>query len=85
MKLQKEIEIKIQRLGSRSNNAMLIINHLFRRPIVDAQMAIEITKLSLPSVYKLINELEELKILEEITGGKRSKLFVFRDYLELFK
>lgn len=85
LKLEKEIEIKIQRLGSRSNNAMLIINHMFHKPIIDAQIANQITKLSLPSVYKLINELEELKILEEITGGKRGKLFVFKDYLELFK
>jgi len=85
LKLQKEIEIKIQELGSRSNNAMLIINHLFQRPIIDAQLAHQITKLSLPSVYKLIKALEDMKILEEITGGKRGKLFVFNDYLKLFQ
>ncbi len=85
LKLKKQIEIKIQDLGSRSNNAMLIINHLFQRPIIDAQIAHQITKLSLPSVYKLIKELEDLKILYEITGGKRGKLFVFNDYLKLFK
>ena len=38
-KLQKEVEAKIQGHGSRSNNAMLIINHLFQKPIIDAQMA----------------------------------------------
>lgn len=85
LKLQKEVELKLQDLGSRSNNAMLIINHLFQRPIIDAQIARQITKLSLPSVYKLIKELEDLKILNEITGGKRGKLFVFNDYLKLFK
>jgi Fic family protein len=85
LKLQKEVENKIQVLGSRSNNAMLIINQLFNKPIIDAQLANQITKLSLPSVYKLIKELEELKILEEITGGKRGKLFMFKEYLELFK
>lgn len=85
LKLQKEIEVKIQSLGSRSNNAGLIINHLFQRPIIDAHLAQKITKLSLPSVYKLIRELEELQILEEITGSKRGKLFVFKNYLNLFK
>ena len=85
LKLQKEVEGKIQELGSRSSNAGLIINHLFQRPIIDAQMARQITKLSLPSVYKLIKELEDLKILDEITGSKRGKLFVFNDYLKLFK
>jgi len=85
LKLQKEIEVKIKCLGSRSNNAMLIVNYLYHKPIIDAYSAKQITKLSLPSVYKLINELEELKILEEITGGKRGKLFVFKEYLELFR
>ncbi len=85
LKLQKEVEGKIQELGSRSSNAGLIINHLFQRPIIDAQMARQITKLSLPSVYKLIKELEDFKILDEITGSKRGKLFVFNDYLKLFK
>ena len=85
LKLQKEIEIKIQGLGSRSNNAMAVINHLFRRPVIDAQLTKEITGLSMPSVYKLISELEELGILTEITGGKRGKLYMFEDYLNLFK
>ncbi len=85
LKLQKEVEGKIQDLGSRSSNAGLILNHLFQRPIIDAQMAHQITGLSLPSVYKLIKELEDFKILDEITGSKRGKLFVFNDYLELFK
>jgi len=85
LKLQKEIEIKLQKLGSRSGTAMLVINHLFQRPIINAQIAHQITKLSLLSVYKLIKELEDFKILNEITGGKRGKLFVFNDYLQLFK
>ncbi len=85
LKLQKEVEIKLQKLGHRSSNALLVINYLFQRPIIDAQMVHQVTKLSLPSVYKLIKELENLKILNEITGGKRGKLFVFNDYLKLFK
>lgn len=85
LKLQKDVELKLQGLGSRSSNATIIINHLFQRPIIDAKIAQQITKLSLPSVYKLIKELEDLKILDEITGSKRGKLFVFNDYLELFK
>ena len=85
LKLQKEIEVKIQKLGSRSSNAIQIINTLYQRPIINAQMTQQITKLSLPSVYKLIKELEDMNILNEITGGKRGKLYVFREYLELFK
>ena len=85
LKLQKDIEGKIQGLGSRSANIQLVINHLFQNPIIDARIVKLITKLSLPSVYKLLSELERLEILKEITGGKRGKMFVFDEYLNLFK
>ena len=34
--------------------------------------------------YKLINDLERLDILKEVTGGKRKRLFVFYKYINLF-
>lgn len=85
LKLQKETEAKIQRLGSRANNAQLIVNHLFQKPIVDAQKVKELTSLSSPSVYKLIDDLENLEILTEITGAKRGKTYLFKEYIRLFK
>lgn len=84
LKLQKEVDAKIQQLGSRSNNAQLIMNHLFQRPIIDAQKAKELTGLSSPSVYKLIDDLEKLEILKEITGAKRGKIYLFKEYTKLF-
>jgi Fic family protein len=85
LKLQKEVEVKLQTLGSRSYNAQLILNHLYQKPIVDAQKVKELTGLSSPSVYKLIEELEKLEILTEITGAKRGKIYLFREYTKLFK
>lgn len=84
LKLQKEVDAKIQQLGSRSNNAQLLMNHLFQRPIIDAQKARELTGLSSPSVYKLIDDLEKLGILKEITGAKRGKIYLFKEYTRLF-
>lgn len=85
LKLQKEIGTKIQVLGSRSNNAQLVINQLFQRPITDAHRVKELTKLSFPSVYKLIDELESLEIITEITGAKRGKMYLFEEYINLFE
>jgi len=84
LKLQKEVDAKIQKLGSRSKNAKIIINYLFQRPIIDAAKVKELTNLSSPSVYKLIYELENLEIIEETTGGKRGKIFMFKKYTKLF-
>jgi len=85
LKLQKEVEVKLQTLGSRSYNAQIILNHLFQKPILDAQKVKELTGLSSPSVYKLIEELEKLEILTEITGAKRGKIYLFGEYTKIFK
>ncbi len=84
LKLQKEVEVKLQTLGSRSHNAQLILNHLYQKPIIDAQKVKKLTNLSSPSVYKLIDKLEKLEILTEITGAKRGKIYLFREYTKLF-
>lgn len=85
LKLQKDIDLKIQALGNRIKDAQSIINYLYRHPIIGNQKAIELTELSAPTVYKLIAKLEELGIIKEITGGKRNKLYLFEEYIELFK
>ena len=85
LKLQKDVDAKIQSLGSRSTNAQLILTYLFQRPIIDAQKVKELTNLSPPSVYKIIDDLERLEILTEITGAKRGKIYLFKDYTKLFK
>ena len=85
LKLQKEIDTKLQSLGRRSHNAQIVINHLFQRPIIDLHKVKNLTNLSSPSVYKLIEELEKLEILKEITGAKRGKTYLFKEYIDLFK
>ena len=85
LKLQKEVDNKLQTFGSRANNAQKIMKYLYQRPLIDAQKAKKITDLSLPSVYKLVDELEKQNIVKEITGGKRGKLYLFEDYIKLFK
>jgi len=84
LKLQKETDGKLQSLGLRYNNAQLIINSLFQHPVIDAQRIKDVTKLSMPSVYKMIKEMEKLEIIKEITGGKREKLYSFSEYTKLF-
>lgn len=85
LKLQKKVNEKIQTLGSRASNAQLTLEYLYQHPIIGIQKTKEITALSLPSVYKLIEELERLEILVEVTGGKRRKLYLFKEYITLFE
>lgn len=85
LKLQQDVEKRLQNLGSRSVNATLIVRNLYQHPILDAQKVKAITNLSSPSVYKLLKELEKLKIIHEVTGSKRGKIYFFREYIDIFK
>ncbi|MEA3392103.1 MAG: Fic family protein, partial [Candidatus Marinimicrobia bacterium] len=84
MQLQKKTEEKIHALGSRSLKAQKLINHLYGSPFIKAENISKITEASMPSTYSLISELEKTGLLQEITGAKRNRLFVFGDYLQLF-
>lgn len=85
MKLQKEVDEKLQSLGSRTNNGRTVVSFLYQRPLINAIKIAEITSISLPSAYKLVDELEKLGIVQEITGAKRGKQYWFHDYIDLFK
>lgn len=85
LKLEKEIEDKIQTLGNRANNAKVLINQLFKHPLTDAHKTSRVTQLSMASAYKLIADLEKLNILNEKTGAKRGKIYLFDEYLNLFR
>ncbi|HEY6872086.1 MAG TPA: Fic family protein [Geobacteraceae bacterium] len=85
LKLQKHVESQIRTLGSRAANAQKIVHYLYKRPLIDAAKVGKVAGISPASAYKLIADLEQLGILGEVTGGKRGKLYVFTDYIALFK
>ncbi|MAO49284.1 MAG: cell filamentation protein Fic [Pusillimonas sp.] len=85
LKLKTTTELDIQTLKTRANNAQKIIQHLFKRPMIEVNKVMEITGVSKRTAYHLIDDLERLQILKEITGGKRDKLYVFDSYIKLFK
>lgn len=84
LKLKQNSELKIQTLGSRANNAQKILHYLLKHPMIEVNKVIEITQVSPRTAYSIISDLEALEILREVTGAKRGKIYVFRDYLNLF-
>jgi Fic family protein len=85
LQLQKQVDLEIQKLGSRAANAQKITNYLYQKPLINAEKIVEIASISYPSVYKLIEDLEKLEILKEITGGQRSREYIFDKYINLFQ
>ncbi len=84
MALQRQYDGNIATLGSRSANASKVVNELYKHPMIDAQRVSEITNLSPASSYTLIDELEKLGILREVTGGKRKRRYMLFEYIRLF-
>jgi len=85
LQLQKQTDIKIQSLGSRASKAKKVIDYLYKRPMITADKVSEIASISMPSSYKLISDLENINILKEMTGGQRSRMYVFDNYIKLFR
>ena len=85
LQLQKNLDDKLKTMGNRSSDARKVISHLYIKPVVDAMKVEAIIEKSNVSAYKLIASLEKLEILKEITGSQRGRLYIFKDYLDLFK
>lgn len=85
LKLQKETEAKIQKLGSRAANAQKLLNYLYQHPMIEPIKVAEVVSVSSASAYKLVADFEKMGILKEITGGKRGKFYLFKKYINLFE
>lgn len=85
LQLQRSLEVKLKSLGNRSLNAQKVVDYLYTQPVINVSNVEAIIQKSYVTAYKLINDLEQLEILREISGAQRNKLYVFKDYLDLFK
>ncbi|NLA25029.1 MAG: Fic family protein [Bacteroidales bacterium] len=85
LQLQIKIEKNIQTLGSRANNAKILVDYLYDKPIIDAEKVHKLLNISMPSAYKLISDFEKLDILREITGSQRGRKYIFENYVQLFR
>lgn len=84
MQLKKSIDKQIDSLGKRGTDARLLVNHLYKKPIISAAQVIDVINKSPQTIYNLIADLEKMEIIKEITGAQRNKLYSFDPYIKLF-
>ncbi|SHF99493.1 Fic family protein [Flavobacterium defluvii] len=84
LQLQKTLEEKLKTLGNRSSDARKVVDYLYTQPIIEISKVEELIEKSSVTGYKLLADLERLNIIKEISGAQRNKLFVFKDYIDLF-
>ncbi len=83
--LRRRYEEKIITLGARAKKARKLLVYMFSRPVVSNKIVVKELGVSFNSANRLIKSLVELAILTEITGYSRNRLFVLKEYLDLFR
>lgn len=73
-----------ENFGRRAPSAYLLLNHLFKEPVISVDAAVKVMKTTYRPANALVAMLQQHNILEEVTGQTRNRLFVFAPYLRIF-
>jgi len=85
IKLKSKIESeKLPKLKSKIEKGHKLIKFLYKIPIIDSKQVSELLNISPSTTSRLIKQLMDLEILTELTGYKRNRKFVFKEYFDLF-
>lgn len=77
---------KMSSLGRASKNAMVLLKHLYKLPIVNVKKVEEATGLSREAANRLVKRFcKEGILLQKDQNVKYGRLFVYKDYLSLFE
>lgn len=68
-------------LGS---NGLKLLSNLFERPLVNIKLAAALLDSTFPTASRAVSAFEELGILREVTGQRRSRIYRYEPYLSLF-
>lgn len=83
IKLFEKDRARIEGDGKPTAAILTVHNYLQKRPITNTTRIKEETGLSLPTILRALKTLENYKMIEEITGKERHKVFVYREYMDI--
>lgn len=82
--LARDDRARIEREGGRAAGTMLRLHQsLLEHPIQSAPQLAERTRLSMPAVNNGLTALEASKIVHEVTGRRRNRLYSYATYLQI--
>ncbi|MCK5677087.1 MAG: Fic family protein [Flavobacteriaceae bacterium] len=85
IKLRDDIELnRLIKLGRKQADGKRLINLLYKVPILDSKEVAKTLKIHSSTANRLIKDFEELKILTELTGYKRNRMYAFYEYIRIF-
>jgi Fic family protein len=85
LELKARLELNINsNFGKRSNNASILLQYLFKKPVVQVNQVKKITNSTYKTANDLVTEFVAKGILKEMTGQSRNRVFIFDEYIKLF-
>lgn len=84
LKSRLETEV-LPKLGSKVNRGQQLLQVLYQTPILSTKNIASILDISTSTSNRLVADFVNLGILNEYTGYKRNRKFIFREYVDLFK
>jgi len=76
---------KIESLGRSSSTALNLFLYLEKNPIIDTQKTAADLNITFKTVANSISKLISLRILSQIEGKQRNRMFAYTDYLNVLK
>ncbi|MCF6358770.1 MAG: winged helix-turn-helix domain-containing protein, partial [Draconibacterium sp.] len=61
-----------------------VLKILFQNPIITSNKLVEELNIAHSTANRLLSDFENLNIIEEYTGFKRNRKFIFKEYFEIF-
>jgi len=83
IKLKDDMTNKVYENSISSIHAIRLINLLFDRPLISSKDIADRLNISSVTANNLVGRFEEIGILNEITGKKRYKMYLFKEYVDI--
>ncbi len=84
--LKQRLENKVLlKMGKRQIKAKILIDELYKNPIVDSSKVVKVLNVTPTTANNLIKEFEKFGLLVELTGFKRNRLYIFDEYVKIFQ
>lgn len=82
--LRETVNCKLATLGRAAPNAQRIVELLYQKPFVTSHELSQRLELGRTTADRLVATLVKQGILHELTGQRRNRVFVYKEYFDLF-
>ncbi|MCG6553682.1 MAG: Fic family protein [Candidatus Magnetominusculus sp. LBB02] len=83
--MRTNYEKQILSFGRRAKHLHELLMQLFSNPYLTVANAAKYLNVSFRTANNIILEMQKIGILKEITGSSRNRIFLFREYINLFQ